>query len=64
MDLNQKVFGNITAKEIIGATPTKFEIKEKLTREFKILLQELNKKDKSELKKSTKFSKGDRTPSR
>ena len=50
MDLNQKVFGDITAKEIIGATPTKFEIEEKLAREFEILLQELNKKDESELK--------------
>jgi len=58
MDLNQQVFGNISAKEIIGATPTKFEIEEKLAREFEILLQELNKKEKSELKNLLNSQKG------
>ena len=58
MDLNQQVFGNISAKEIIGTTPTKFEIEEKLAREFEILLQELNKKEKSELKNLLNSQKG------
>ncbi len=50
MDLNQKVFGNITVKEIIGGMPTKIEIEQKFIQELEILLQKLNKKEEVELK--------------
>ncbi|MFB5597621.1 MAG: hypothetical protein ACE5RJ_01195 [Nitrosopumilaceae archaeon] len=50
MDLNAKVFGNITLKEVIGETPSKIEIQDSLSQELEILLKGLNEKDENELK--------------
>ncbi len=50
MDLNTKVFGNITLKEVIGEAPSKTEIENSLNQELDSLLKELNEKDQTELK--------------
>ena len=49
MDLNARVFGNITLKEVIGETPSKTEIETSFTQELDTLLKGLNEKDGSEL---------------
>lgn len=50
MDLNAKVFGNITLKEVIGEIPSRAEIENSFSQEFKSLLKELDKKDQNELR--------------
>ena len=40
-DLDRKIFGNITTREIIGATPPAAETREILDREFKLLISKL-----------------------
>ena len=50
MDLNAKVFGNITLKEVIGEIPSKTEIQDSLSQELETLLKGLDEKDDSELK--------------
>ncbi len=50
MDLNAKVFGNITLKEVIGEIPSRAEIENSLNQELENLLNELNEKDENQLK--------------
>lgn len=50
MDLNTKVFGNITLKEVIGEVPSKTEIENSLNQELDSLLKELNQMNHAELK--------------
>ncbi len=53
LELDKKVFGNITTKEIIGADPPAFpETRENLEKELTILLIELETKTNDLLKKS------------
>ena len=49
MDLDEKVFGSITIKEIIGETPNELETREKLNHEFEILMKGLEGKNQSDL---------------
>lgn len=49
VDLNRRVFGKITAKEILGASPEMQDTKERLEREFQVLAKELEGKNKSQL---------------
>ena len=61
IDLDEKVFGKITSKEIIGTIPTESEIENMLSKEIDDLIKNLKGKTKSELKtlkeKQTKFEK-------
>ena len=52
LELDKKVFGNITAKEIIGAEPPEIpDTKNNLEKELTTLLDELNSQSKEDLKK-------------
>lgn len=52
IDLNKKVFGRVSVKEIIGAEPPLHpETSKKLKDEFNLLVSELDKKSKNELEK-------------
>ena len=52
LDLDKKVFGNITTKEIIGADPPAFpDTKENLEKELVTLLSELESVPKMNLEK-------------
>jgi len=52
LDLNKKVFGKITTKEIIGAIPPAIpDIKNLLENEFHYLIKKLNLQTKEDLKK-------------
>ena len=52
LDLDKKVFGNITTKEIIGADPPALpDTKENLEKEFSTLLAELESVPKMNLEK-------------
>ncbi len=50
-ELNKKVFGYITTKEIIGAIPSATDTKKLLENEFQNLINELEFQTKDELKK-------------
>ena len=49
MDLNEKVFGSIMVKEIIGETPDESKSQEKFDNELKVLLNRLVGKTKEDL---------------
>jgi hypothetical protein len=49
VDLNRKVFGKITAKEILGAVPELQTTREKLESEFQALGKNLENKNRSQL---------------
>ncbi len=52
LELDKKVFGNITTKEIIGAEPPEIpDTKNILQKELTILLTELNSQSKEDLEK-------------
>ena len=52
LELDKKVFGNITTKEIIGADPPEIpDTKNILEKELTILLTELNSQSKEDLEK-------------
>lgn len=52
LELDKKVFGNITTKEIIGAEPPEIpDTKNILEKELTILLSKLNSQSKEDLKK-------------
>lgn len=52
IELDKKVFGKITTKEIIGADPPAFpDTKNLLESEFQILFSQLESKSKDDLKK-------------
>ena len=53
-ELNNKVFGKITTKEIIGAVPLASDTKTLLENEFQNLINELKSKTKDDLKKLLK----------
>ena len=54
-ELNKKVFGRITTKEIIGATPPAIpDTKKLLENEFQNLINELKSQTKDDLKKLLK----------
>jgi len=53
-ELNKKVFGKITTKEIIGAIPPVADIKKLLENEFQNLISELELQTKDDLKKLLK----------
>ena len=46
MDLNEKVFGSLMIREIIGETPVETEIKKRFDDEFSVLIQDLKDKSK------------------
>lgn len=50
IDLNRKVFGRITAKEIIGSMPSKLELEKILADELRLLLQESKTKTDIEVR--------------
>jgi hypothetical protein len=50
-NLNKKIFGQITTKEIIGSFPATFDIKILLENEFQKLINELDSQTKDDLKK-------------
>ena len=49
LDLNEKVFGEITSKEIIGSEPSETEIENLLTKELAKLIKNLEEKTRREL---------------
>lgn len=51
LELDRKVFGNITTKEIIGAEPPENEIRETLEKEILSLLEDLKLQSKENLEK-------------
>ena len=51
MDLDEKVFGEITSKEIIGAIPAEPEIENMLSKELDALIKNLKGKTRFELNK-------------
>ena len=51
LELDRKVLGNITTKEIIGADPSEDEIEETLEKETATLLEELKSQPKENLEK-------------
>ena len=51
LELDRKVLGNITTKEIIGADPSEDEIVETLEKETATLLEELKSQPKENLEK-------------
>jgi len=51
LELDKKVFGSITTKEIIGAKPPITDTKNILERELEILLEELKFQSKENLEK-------------
>jgi hypothetical protein len=53
-ELNKKVFGKITTKEIIGAIPPILDTKKLLENEFQDLISQLASQTKDELKKLLK----------
>ncbi|MCE9617232.1 MAG: hypothetical protein K8Q88_02570 [Nitrosarchaeum sp.] len=53
-ELNKKVFGRITTKEIIGVTPAIPDTKKLLENEFQNLINELKSQTKDDLKKLLK----------
>ena len=53
-ELNKKVFGKITTKEIIGAIPSTTDTKKLLENEFQNLINELKLQTKDDLKKLLK----------
>ncbi len=53
-ELNKKVFGKITTKEIIGAIPSATDTKKLLENEFQNLINELKSQTKDDLKKLLK----------
>lgn len=53
-ELNKKVFGKITTKEIIGTIPPVADIKKLLENEFQNLISELELQTKDDLKKLLK----------
>jgi len=53
-ELNKKVFGKITTKEIIGAIPSIIDTKKLLENEFQNLISELKSQTKDDLKKLLK----------
>mgnify|MGYP006048048293 CR=1 FL=1 len=53
-ELNKKVFGKITTKEIIGAIPPILDTKKLLENEFQNLINQLASQTKDELKKLLK----------
>lgn len=61
MDLNERVFGKVMIREIIGETPIESEMQKKLEDELGILLKELDGKTKDFLEncldRSTKSGK-------
>ena len=54
IELNKKVFGKITTKEIIGAIPPILDTKKLLENEFQNLINQLASQTKDELKKLLK----------
>lgn len=54
IELNKKVFGKITTKEIIGAIPHILDTKKLLENEFQNLINQLASQTKDELKKLLK----------
>lgn len=50
-ELNLKVFGKITTKEIIGAIPPAIDIKKLLENEYQKLINQLESQTKNDLKK-------------
>lgn len=50
IDLNRKVFGKITAKEIIGSMPSKPELEKILADELRLLLRESETKTDIEVR--------------
>lgn len=58
LELDKKVFGKITTKEIIGAEPPEIpDTKNNLEKEFTILLEELESSSKENLEKLLKEQK-------
>ncbi|KAF6248157.1 MAG: hypothetical protein KJO99_00660 [Nitrosopumilus sp.] len=58
LELDKKVFGKITTKEIIGAEPPEIpDTKNNLEKEFTILLEELESSSKESLEKLLKEQK-------
>ena len=53
-ELNKKVFGKITTKEIIGTTPPVSETGKLLENEYRNLINELESQNKEDLKKLLK----------
>jgi predicted peptidase len=53
-ELNKKVFGKITTKEIIGTIPPASETKKLLENEYRYLINELESRNKDDLKKLLK----------
>jgi hypothetical protein len=53
-ELNKKVFGKITTKEIIGAIPSATETKKLLENEYQNLINELESQNQDNLKKLLK----------
>ena len=53
-ELNKKVFGKITTKEIIGATPPATETRKLLENEFQNLINQLESQNKDDLRKLLK----------
>lgn len=53
-ELNKKVFGKITTKEIIGAIPPATETKKLLENEYQNLINELESQNQDNLKKLLK----------
>ena len=51
LELDRKVLGNITTKEIIGAEPPENEIKESLEKELAMLLEDIKSQTKENLQK-------------
>lgn len=51
IELDKNVFGKITIKEIIGATPSVFDTEKLLENEFQNLINELQLETKDNLKK-------------
>ena len=49
LDLNEKVFGNVTSQQIIGSEPTPAETENLLQNEFAVLTQNLDGLEKSQL---------------
>ena len=51
IELDKKVFGKITTKEVIGADPPAIDAKENFEKELSVLILELSSKTKTNLEK-------------